>query len=137
MHPPRPRIATALARCIRLRCPACGAAAIFRRPFRIRNHCRACGVLFQREEGFFLGPVFINAVSTEALILVLYLASVLVVHPNEGAMLKVLYATAVLFPLLYFHHSWSLWLTLDHLVERLPEPPDRGSWRDRDREIPC
>ena len=29
-------------------------------------------------------------------------------------------AAALLFPVAFYHHSWSLWLAGDHLVEGLP-----------------
>jgi hypothetical protein len=28
---------------------------------------------------------------------------------------------AIFFPLIFYHHSWSIWLTFDHLVESLPK----------------
>jgi hypothetical protein len=27
---------------------------------------------------------------------------------------------AIIFPIAFYHHSWSLWLGFDHLVESLP-----------------
>ena len=35
--------------------------------------------------------------------------------------LIVLLALAVVFPLLFFHHSWSFWLAFDYLIESLPK----------------
>jgi uncharacterized protein (DUF983 family) len=107
-------------RCLRLRCPACGRASIVARPFQITDRCPACGVLFKREEGFFVGAVAINLVTTEAVIIAMCIAGAFVVGFEFEAMLGVLLATAALFPVAFYHHSWSAWLTFDHLVERLP-----------------
>jgi hypothetical protein len=35
-------------------------------------------------------------------------------------MLTLLFAVALLFPVAFYHHAWSLWLAADHLVEGLP-----------------
>ncbi|HEX8853036.1 MAG TPA: hypothetical protein VF754_06090, partial [Pyrinomonadaceae bacterium] len=59
---------------MRLRCPVCGGASIVERAFHIRHHCRVCRALFKREEGFFVGAIAINLVTTEAVILFLYIA---------------------------------------------------------------
>ncbi|HEV3471244.1 MAG TPA: hypothetical protein VG148_18105 [Pyrinomonadaceae bacterium] len=119
----------ALIRCLLLRCPACGLASIVLRPFQVKDRCPACGVLFKREEGFFVGAIAINVVTTEAVILLIYVGGVLVAGFDFRAMLAALLAAAALFPVAFYHHSWSLWLTFDHLVEKLPQgppPPPRG-----------
>jgi hypothetical protein len=35
--------------------------------------------------------------------------------------LTVLFLIAVTFPIAFYHHSWSLWLTFDNFVESLPK----------------
>jgi uncharacterized protein (DUF983 family) len=112
-----------LLRCLRLRCPACGGASIVASPFQIKDRCPACGAGFKREEGFFVGAVAINLVTTEAVIILMCVGGAFVVGFEFEAMLAPLLATALLFPLAFYHHSWSAWLTFDHLVERLPEGP--------------
>jgi uncharacterized protein (DUF983 family) len=63
------QIKRVLGRCLRLLCPACGQEKIFTQPFKIRHHCPACMSLFKREEGFFVGAILANVVTTEAVIL--------------------------------------------------------------------
>lgn len=82
--------------------------------------CSACGVIFNREQGFFVGAILINVVTTEALILATYLVSVVLLNFRTEYALAPLFIIAVLFPLAFYHHSWSLWLTLDHFIETLP-----------------
>src|SRR5918912_1497605 len=115
----RPILRT-LFRSLRLRCPVCGKSAIVQRPFKIKHHCPVCDALFMREEGFFVGAILINVVTTEAMILALYLIS-LVVGFNYQVVLTILFIAAVAFPILFYHHSWSIWLGFDHLVEGLPK----------------
>jgi uncharacterized protein (DUF983 family) len=117
----RPVIET-LARGARLRCPACGGAHVFRSPFRVRHECPACGAVFQREEGFFVGAIMINVVTTEAAVMAT--AGLWLLSPagtDAGSvLLPLLFAVALLFPVAFYHHAWSLWLAADHLVEGLP-----------------
>jgi len=112
-----------LLRCLRLRCPACGGASIVARPFQIRDHCPSCGAHFKREEGFFVGAVAINLVTTEAFIIAVCVAGAFVVGFEFEAMVWPLLASACLFPVAFYHHSWSAWLAFDHLVEKLPGGP--------------
>ena len=110
-----------LSRGARLCCPVCGRATVFQSPFRVRRDCPACGAVFQREEGFFVGAIMINVVTTEAAVMAtagLWLLSS--GAGDGGAMLAMLFAVALLFPVAFYHHAWSLWLAVDHLVEGLP-----------------
>ena len=109
-----------LARGARLRCPACGGAGVFQSPFRVRPECPACGAVFQREEGFFVGAIMINVVTTEAAVLAAAGLWLLSSAESGGAMLAALLAVALLFPVAFYHPAWSLWLAADHLVEGLP-----------------
>jgi hypothetical protein len=39
--------------------------------------------------------------------------------------LAVLFVVAITFPVAFYHHSWSLWLGFDHLIESLPRDVKR------------
>ena len=110
-----------LARGARLCCPVCGRAHVFQSPFRVRPHCPACGALFQREEGFFVGAIMLNVVTTEAAVLAAAGAALLLFPGRGRLLLGLLFAVALLFPVAFYHHAWSLWLAGDHLVEGLPK----------------
>jgi uncharacterized protein (DUF983 family) len=122
-------ILSVMLRCLRLRCPVCGDSLIVRSPFKIRHHCPNCSALYQREDGFFVGALTINVVTTELIILMIYFASMMLVS-NFQLMLAILLVTGLLFPLFFYHHSWSIWLSLDHLVERLPRYDARRGRKD-------
>jgi len=62
----------------------------------------------------------VNVVTTEAVILLVYFASLPVIDQNYQIVLAVLFGIAMLFPVAFYHHSWSIWLSFDHLVEKLP-----------------
>ena len=113
-----------LARGARLCCPACGGSRVFQSPFRVRHQCPACGAVFQREEGFFVGAIMLNVITTEAAVMAAAGLCLLLFPGRPALLLGLLFAVALLFPVAFYHHSWSLWLAGDHLVEGLPR---RGS----------
>ena len=110
-----------LKRCLKLRCPACGETSIVDRPFHIRHHCPVCLSLFKREDGFFVGAILANVVITELVILVFCFFCLLVIGADYENVLAVLFVVALIFPVGFYHHSWSLWLGFDYLVESLPK----------------
>jgi hypothetical protein len=62
-----------------------------------------------------------NVVVSELIILVVCFFALLLLGADYDDVLKVLFVVAVLFPVLFFHHSWSLWLAFDYLIESLPK----------------
>ena len=108
-----------LGRCLKLKCPACGKGPMVGRPFNVNERCSVCGVIFKREEGFFVGAIMANVIATEATILIAYFACLFLIS-NEQTMLTILFIVGVTFPLVFYHHAWALWLGIDHLIEGLP-----------------
>jgi hypothetical protein len=86
----------------------------------VRRDCPACGAVFQREEGFFVGAIMANVVATEGAVMVALAVSVLAFGAGEWT-LPLLFAVALLFPAAFYHHSWALWLAADHVIEGLPK----------------
>lgn len=118
-------ILNTLGRCLKLRCPVCGEASIVERPFNLKHLCSHCGVIFKREEGFFVGAIMANIVATEAFILLVYFACIFFTNLGDRTMLTILFAIGVTFPLAFYHHAWALWLGMDHLIEGLSREPSR------------
>jgi uncharacterized protein (DUF983 family) len=110
-----------LSRSLRLRCPVCGEASIARSPFRIRHHCPNCRSLFKREEGFFVGAILTNIMATEFVILAVCVVWLMLIGSSYESVLAGLFIIGLLFPVLFYHHSWSLWLGVDYLIEGLPK----------------
>ena len=110
-----------LSRALRLRCPACGEASIARGPFRLRHHCPNCRSLFKREEGFFVGAILANILTTEFVILAACFVWLILIGSSYEAVLAGLIVLGLLFPVAFYHHSWSFWLAFDYLVEGLPK----------------
>src|SRR5262252_2352825 len=87
-----------LRRCLKLQCPVCGGASIVARPFNLKHSCSACGVIFKREEGFFVGAIMANVVATEAFILLAYFACLLFTNLGENVILTILFVIGLSFP---------------------------------------
>lgn len=67
-----------------------------------------------------MGAILVNVVTTELTILAIYLISLPVISSHDQLVLMILFTVALLFPILFYHHSWSIWLGFDHLIESLP-----------------
>ena len=59
--------------------------------------------------------------TTEFVILVASLVSLILVGADYEKVLVGLFILALIFPVAFFHHSWSLWLGFDYLIESLPK----------------
>lgn len=101
-----------------LRCPACGAGPLFRGWFRMHEACRACGASFLREQGFYLGSIYINYGVTVIVTGALYALLVLVLGTSHETALTACLVVAVAFPILFFRHARSFLLALDGSVNR-------------------
>ena len=118
----------ALARGFRLRCPRCGLGRLFRGPLAMRHNCPECHLRFEREQGYFVGAIYLNYAAT----VVLAMAGYFLLHRYAGLSLRAqlgLWGTfCVVFPLWWFRYSKSLWLALDHYLD--PEgAQDGGDWK--------
>jgi len=85
--------------------------------------------LFKREDGFFVGAILANVVTTEFVILFVCFFCLLIIGADYANVLIVLFVMALVFPVAFYHHSWSLWLGFDFIVESLPKY--KGNHRER------
>lgn len=107
---------TLVRRAIGLRCPACGRGTLYARPFVMRRECDVCGLVYEAEQGFFVGAIYVNYAMTAFV----GLGSVLLVDWLRPLPLAAELALAVplmlTVPVLFFHHSRSVWLALNQFV---------------------
>src|SRR5438552_2272733 len=68
-HPPR----TMLTALLRLRCPRCREGRLFRSTFEMADPCPVCGLLYEREPGYFMGALFCSYALALAIFLPAYL----------------------------------------------------------------
>lgn len=73
-----------------------------------------------------MGAILANVVITEFVILLICFVWLLILGSNYETVLAGLFLVALLFPVAFYHHSWSLWLGFDYLIESLPTYHPRG-----------
>src|SRR5919204_3989417 len=61
------RVRRIVGRALRLRCPRCGRSRLYESWFRMRERCAACGLRYEREQGYFVGAIYINYAATVAI----------------------------------------------------------------------
>ena len=111
---------TVLWRGMRLVCPKCGQAPIFRGWFTMNERCPACGRLFDRAPGYLLGSIYINYGLTAALVVAAYFSLYFSDTLTGKPLLAVLTAFIVVFPLWFFRYARSLWIAFDEQWDPWP-----------------
>ena len=126
MHVTRSQI---IGRGLTLRCPNCGARALFKEGawFRINRACPACDLKLERDEGGFLGAMSLNYGVTIVCFLIpvlsLYLAGI--VSGRTASIMAGIGAVGV--PIVFYRLSRSLWLMNYYLVFPHHLPANRTS----------
>ena len=82
----------------------------------MHTHCDYCGLIYEREQGYFVGAIYINVIATESLLLGALLIYTLITGNISQTILTVLIVLALTLPLVFFHHSRSLWLCVDYIL---------------------
>ena len=114
------RAALVLGRALRLRCPHCGEGELFTGWFAMLERCTFCGIRFEREQGYFVGAIYVNYGATVILAMTGYLLLWGGTSISTGGQLLLWVPFVILFPLWFFRYSRSLWLALAYLFS--PEP---------------
>ena len=99
---------------LRLRCPRCGVGSLYRRPFKMNEQCANCALKFEREQGYFVGAIYINYAATIAIAVPGFFLLDELTKLTIDQQLALWVPFAVIFPLLFFPHSRILWLAVDH-----------------------
>ena len=100
---------------------------MFRGLFTMHDRCPACGLLFEREQGYFVGAIYVNYAVTVALIFVGSLVLDRYVTLDVTWQIVMWSVFAVAFPVVFFRYSRSLWLSVEYLVN--PAPSESRSAR--------
>ena len=131
----RPEFREILRRAALQRCPNCGRGKIFRHWFSMFRSCPVCGLSFFREEGYYVGAMFLNFIIAALLIIAIYLVLLLLPFPsltdistNRQVMLWILFGIVLCLGLV--RSSYSLWLAVDFWIS--PWPPGVVSEYEKD-----
>jgi uncharacterized protein (DUF983 family) len=107
------RVIRAERRALRLRCPRCGQAPLFRGWFTMNLVCAVCDLRFERAQGYWVGAIYVNYGVT-TLIAVAGFFLLRATAGLESEQLALWIPFAIVFPLWFFRYSRSLWLGLEY-----------------------
>lgn len=119
----RPRIGTMLRRGLHRRCPSCGTGRLFTGWFAMVDRCPGCGMRFSREEGFFIGALFVNFAVTEAVLFGWLVGAFLLTLPDAPVPSIAAGAAAIciVVPLVVYPFSKTIWAAIHLAMEPLSE----------------
>jgi uncharacterized protein (DUF983 family) len=121
----RPPFKQILRRAARWRCPNCGRGRLFRGVFRMLLRCPECGLSYFPEQGYYVGAMIINYVATTAVVVAIFLLSLLFPDFNTlstNSKILLWMAFAITLSLLLTRHAYSFWLGIDFWIK--PRQPD-------------
>ena len=116
-----------IARGLTNRCPNCGSRTLFAGLLRAAERCRVCGLKFEREDGFFLGALVINYTVTMVLLLAPLLVFVFRQEIDVLPAVVIGIAWCIIFPILFYRPSKSLWLMTYYVFLPRDLPANGGS----------
>jgi uncharacterized protein (DUF983 family) len=107
---------TALTRGLTKRCPVCGARGIFEGYFTIAERCHACGLEFEREDGYWLGAMVVAMAAVLVVFGVTFVGGMLLTWPDvpwTGLLIGTLALNAVV-PIVLYPWCMTAWMGLHH-----------------------
>src|SRR6185295_5591195 len=116
----RPPLRRALANALRLRCPNCHKGILFGNWLnKILPRCPNCCLSYHPESGYYLGGMIITYVLTAAVLVPVYLLSLLLPENNVIARHGTLFwvGLAIVLAFAFVRPAYSLWLALDYWVD--------------------
>lgn len=113
----KPEWGLLLRRGLTKRCPRCGGGHLYDGWFRMKDRCPTCGLLFEREPGFFVGAYVINFAITEGLLLALVMGFVFWKNANPdagvGGPVVAAIVIGVVAPIAFYPFSRTIWSAID------------------------
>jgi len=113
-----------------LRCPRCRRGRLFRSLITMEDACPVCGLVYEREHGYFVGAMAISyglAIATMSALFVVFAFGLR--WPLEASLLAAGAAFLATVPFV-FRYARSLWIHLDRRMDPdAPDLPDRPDER--------
>lgn len=74
-------------------------------------------MVFEREQGYFVGAIYINVLATEIFLGIIYFTLLLSGRMTEQIIDYITFALALSLPVLFYRHTKSLWLSFDYFID--------------------
>lgn len=97
----------------------------------MHEHCAVCGLRYEREQGYFVGAIYLNYAVTIGVCFAAVLILDRVADVTLATELAVAVPLALLTPLAFFRHARSLWLGIGHFVTMADAASERRARRRR------
>jgi uncharacterized protein (DUF983 family) len=91
----------------------------------MRERCAACGFRYEREQGYFVGAIYVNYAVTAAVAIGTVLLLDWSIGLTLAQQLVVGVGLALLVPIVFFRYARSLWLGLDFLISSADQRSER------------
>ncbi|MEO9255866.1 MAG: DUF983 domain-containing protein [Tepidiformaceae bacterium] len=99
---------------LKMRCPRCLKGSVYRGFLRMREACPVCGLIFEREPGYFLGAMYASYTIGFVLTLPVWL-TLLLIGQSLGVIMGVSIVLVVLLMPMLFHYSRVAWMHFDYM----------------------
>ncbi len=100
------------------RCPKCKTGPVFNGRFAMNSKCPNCGLMFEREPGYFLGALYISY-AVSVLIIALLTALILAVFPVLELHWAILIAAVAFLPVIppTYRYARLIWINFDRSID--------------------
>lgn len=85
--------------------------------FTMYSQCQVCDLRFEREQGYFLGAIYINYAVTIGIMLTGFFILEYTTDVSLAQQIILWCLFGVLFPMLFYRYSKSLWLSIDCIFD--------------------
>jgi uncharacterized protein (DUF983 family) len=106
---------TILLRGLCKRCPRCGQGNLFHRWTEMVESCPRCGLVYEQEEGYWVGALTYNTMVTLILFAILIGVGVGVTWPDTPVfrLVGVGAVAGIIFPIFFYPYSKTIWVATD------------------------
>ncbi len=101
---------------IGLKCPRCCKGSLFKKQFSMFSHCPECELKYEREQGYFIGAMYINYGATVFLVFPGYFVTDLIINTPFWFNFCVWGVVSAIFPVFFYRYSKSIWLSFDFIL---------------------
>ena len=99
-----------------LKCPRCCKGSLFQRWFTMFARCPECELKYEREQGYFIGAMYINYGATVCLVFPGYFATAQFTFIPFLVNLCFWGVVSAIFPIYFYRYSKSLWINIDYAI---------------------
>lgn len=112
-------------RALQLECPRCGEEKMFTGLFHMNRQCRHCGLVYEREPGYFLGSIYVNYGLTAVITSFTYMTLRFGFEVGNWYILPWLLAFTIGFPVFFFRYARAYWLAMDLSFDHTDLDPEQ------------